>query len=379
MAYFSDAAIPAKVDKTSYVIGVPAGSPGARQKWPVRAVFGRSKWLNAHGEVWQNHITKSVANPANNTFTADRFRILFDVDGGTPPTTLTHYSHEATATEDAAYAVTTTGTGSGYGANSYYLAAQRILHGTQEMSNGDYVTLALEAWTTTGSTKKLGVGCLQNYGTGGSPSSEETLPGGYVTISPTPSWYSVTIQTNSLSGKTMGTDQNSYLESQLWYQWGATAGAKVGDTVAETWGTANDIHISDLMFYNNDSSGIIKPYVNRSETEELIELLPYCEVIHPAASGYGTISPGFAEDSTSAFGMLTYSPKVFVPTITETLPMEFRSRGGSVYAASAMTFSDITRSRCEVDMTLASSALAGRAGILRLGNSSKIVISAEDF
>ncbi len=374
MAILADATTPAKIEKTSFFLGVTASN--AERKWPVSSVTAKNRWLNAHGEVWQRYLVKSLANPATNIFGADRMRILYDVDSGTPPTTLTHWFHEATASEDGAYAITTTGAGSSYGANSFYKIVQRILHGTQTMTGGNYVTMAFEAWTSTGTSKKIGVGLKQNYGTGGSPTAEETIAGGYVTLGTSPSWHSVTFQTNTLSGKTLGTDENSYLQPEIWYQWGAGEASKVGDTVAEDWGVPADIHITDMMFYKGDSTGMIKPYVNRSETEELIMLLPYCEAIFPSADGETSISAGFAETTTAARGVLTYSPKVFIPGVTGTLPMQFLSRGGATYSASAVAFSKLTKSRCQVDLTI-SGALAGRAGILEVQTGGKIIIDAE--
>ncbi|GAH25133.1 unnamed protein product, partial [marine sediment metagenome] len=56
--------------------------------------------------------------------------------------------------------------------------------------------------------KKIGITCFQDYGTGGSPTSAETLYGRAFEL--TTSWkqYKFRILTNTLNGKTFGSDNN---------------------------------------------------------------------------------------------------------------------------------------------------------------------------
>lgn len=71
------------------------------------------------------------------------------------------------------------------------------------------------------SGKKVGIYLAQYYGTGGSPSSGETITGTNFTLTSTWTKYSYTFTTNTLVGKTFGTNQDDYLRLSMVYAWGS--------------------------------------------------------------------------------------------------------------------------------------------------------------
>ena len=77
---------------------------------------------------------------------------------------------------------------------------------------GQTATISFWAKASTG-TPKIGVAAAQNFGTGGSPSSEVVTSAGSVTISTSWTRYSLTVAIPSISGKTLGTaSDNLYIQ-----------------------------------------------------------------------------------------------------------------------------------------------------------------------
>ena len=68
----------------------------------------------------------------------------------------------------------------------------------------------------------------QNFGTGGSPSSAVTTYAGQATLSTSYARYSISVSVPSISGKTFGTNNNSYFAVRVWLSAGSTYNANTG-------------------------------------------------------------------------------------------------------------------------------------------------------
>ncbi|MBW7475960.1 hypothetical protein K0T92_14535 [Paenibacillus oenotherae] len=256
----------------------------------------RQAIINGNFDIWQRGST--FTNPSNGGYTADRYVVAYVLDGGTNPT-LTH-SRLTLASGDIAggyygYRINTSGAGSGFGANSMQWLAQKIEFGTRYMCGvGKKVTVSFWAKSNI-ANKKIGVWARQNYGSGGSPSASEVINGANWTL--TSSWtrYSYTFATNTLAGKTFGSDGNDNLEIAFSYQWGATLGARVGSGVLETLVGAGDIDIKQIQFNAGES---VLPFQPRTFAEESIMCRRYCFALssdaanttYPVGFGYGASS-----------------------------------------------------------------------------------------
>lgn len=104
-------------------------------------------------------------------------------------------------------------------ASHYTQCAQRI-EGVDTLA-GQIVTLSFQACATSG-TPKIGIEVTQNFGTSGAPSSTLNTVVSAVTISTTLTKYFVTFTMPSVFGKSIGTDNNSYLQLTLWLSSGST-------------------------------------------------------------------------------------------------------------------------------------------------------------
>jgi hypothetical protein len=92
---------------------------------------------------------------------------------------------------------------------------------------GQTATLSFWAKANTG-TPKIATEIQQRFGTGGTPSSEVQTYGGQVTLSTSWARYSVTISIPSISGKTIGTDNNSHVGLNLFVSAGTDYNARTG-------------------------------------------------------------------------------------------------------------------------------------------------------
>lgn len=109
------------------------------------------------------------------------------------------------------------------GANNYVLKSQRI----ENVRTLAGQTATLSFWAKADAAKNITVEFEQFFGSGGSPSAGVTGIG-VTTIALTTSWryYTVTISIPSISGKTLGTLGNDFLQCIFWFDAGSTYNAR---------------------------------------------------------------------------------------------------------------------------------------------------------
>jgi len=256
----------------------------------------RQAIINGNFDVWQRGTTST--NPANGALLADRWMTFIGADGGALPSNIIHSRQLLTSGDIAGsfyhYRVAVDGAGTSLGVNSYGLIRQRIEHGTRFLcGDGKKVTVSFYARSSI-ANKKLSIGMTQHYGTGGTPTANEKLTG--TTVSLTASWvkYTYTFTTNTLAGKTFGTDNNDYLSLDLPYMWGATDGGTYGYTGSETFVGAGNIDIAQVQLCAGD---VALPFMPRSFEEELRACQRYCYA--PATpTAYSYIGSGSGASAT---------------------------------------------------------------------------------
>jgi hypothetical protein len=105
---------------------------------------------------------------------------------------------------------------------------------------GQQATVSFWARANSG-TPKIAVELSQNFGTGGSPSSQVDTYAGQVTLSTSWTRYIVTATVPSISGKTIGTGANDFLGLNLWVSAGSSFNTRTGSlglqaNTFEIWG-----------------------------------------------------------------------------------------------------------------------------------------------
>lgn len=200
-----------------------------------------------------------IANPANYTYPiCDRWKILYTADGGTMPTTINHtrYESDPSVYDNIVYQyrIAPNGAGSNLGASSYYRLQQGIENGTRLLCGANKtVTIALSAWEGSLTNKKLCVALLQDYGTGGSPSATELIAGTTFTLTSSLTTFTHTFTTNTLSGKTFGTNNDDALYVLIYYQWGSNLCSQIGASSVEDYGGNGLVDLFRVELYQGSS------------------------------------------------------------------------------------------------------------------------------
>ena len=147
-------------------------------------------------------------------------------------------------------------------------------------------TVTISFWARSSiANKKLGVYLYQYYGTGGSPTSGEVINGTNWTL--TSSWtkYTYTFTTNTLVGKTFGTNNDDYLQVSLTYMWGSTYPTRVGAAGAETYVGSGNIDIAQVQLCAGD---VALPFQPKSFNQELLDCQRYYEKSYDYTTTLGT-------------------------------------------------------------------------------------------
>ena len=238
--------------------------------------LARQAIINGNFDVWQRGTT--VTNGADGSLIADRWKIYNSANGGTLPTNIISSRQLLTIGDIPGsyyfYRIAPDGAGSSYGADSYGDIWQYIEHGTRLLCGlNKKVTVSFWARSSI-SNKRLGLYLTQRYGSGGSPSSPETLIGTNWTLTSTWTKYSYTFTTNTLVGKTFGTANDDSLVLSLSNVWASNRKARVGATTDETYVGAGNIDIAQVQLCAGD---VALPFMPKSFEEELQKCLRYYE------------------------------------------------------------------------------------------------------
>jgi hypothetical protein len=226
--------------------------------------YNGANWLSAAGvssgnaiingafEINQRGFTTSTTTA---TYNFDRWRQ--DFTGGT--VTMSSQAFTLGAAPVAGYesanflrAVTTAQV-----SNTHYATVQQQIESVRSFA-GQTVSISFFAKAASG-TPKIGVAMTQSFGTGGSPSADLNPGVGAVTISTSWARYSLTYNVPSITGKTLGTNNNSYLGVELWVSAGSTFSARASNiglqnNTIDIWGVQVEAGSATNPFRRNANS-----------------------------------------------------------------------------------------------------------------------------
>jgi len=232
----------------------------------IAKIGNKNYCINGNFDIWQRGA--SFTNPISSTqFTADRFLASANISG-TSPTNLIHSKISMTGEIDGtttAYRFSSDGSGV-LNSGDFYRVMHAIENGTRKLcGNGKKITVSFWARSSI-ANKKIGIYGIQNYGTGGSPSTSEILQGKNVVLTNTWQKITHTFNTNTLIGKTFGTNIDDNFRLCFMYAYGVTLATNVNDTVGETFGGTGTIDIAQIKIESGD---VVTPFVPLSVGEEL--------------------------------------------------------------------------------------------------------------
>jgi hypothetical protein len=199
----------------------PSGAPLYVPYSGLNAV-GRNQLHNGLFNVQQRGLGPWSAN----TYTADRWINGFSTTGGSCSSQIYPMGAGSAgfASEEACQYVWQGLHTAGTGAGDYFILRQ-FMENVRRFS-GKTMTVSFWAWCASG-TPKVCVECAQQFGSGGSPSTGVLAIGMTpITISTTPTRYSVTFTIPSVFGKIFGTTTGTdFFEVNFWMSAGATYSA----------------------------------------------------------------------------------------------------------------------------------------------------------
>jgi hypothetical protein len=133
---------------------------------------------------------------------------------------------------------------------------------------GQQVTVSF--WIKADAAKPISVEFVQFFGTGGSPSSQVTTIGTTKTTLST-SWQKITITASvpSIAGKTLGSNNNDFLQFAIWFDAGSNFNART-DTLGQQSGTF------DIAQVQVEAGPVATPFERRPIGTELSLCYRYC-------------------------------------------------------------------------------------------------------
>lgn len=205
--------------------------------------FFRNKLINGNFDFWQRGTTFTGFSDGSGQYTADRWAIRADLRSGSLSNDLVErraFGIGQTAVPGSPrYFVRVQGQISGQSDTSENFGIEQRIENV-DTSAGEEVTVSF--WVKAESARSVGLSYIQNFGTGGSPSSE--VVGSIGTVSLTTSWqkFELTFNMPSVSGKTIGSDGNDFVAILLNLQAGAGNSGMVSVT-----GSSNFVDIASIQ------------------------------------------------------------------------------------------------------------------------------------
>ncbi len=196
---------------------------------------------------------------------------------------------------------------------SYYIWIRHYIYqGVRKYGNGGKITVSCQAKSSVAG-QKIGICMRQNYGSGGSPSSEENIVGGIKTLTTSFAEYNQTFTTNTNSGKTFGTDNNDCLIIDIFVQAGSTVASALFGGTAFGFTEAVNIDLCQLAAYRGEEAQEFIPQDDFDKIEEFYQKTYNKSVL-----------PGTASDYNGIFSALTLFQATHITNLT--IPLKKRMR-----------------------------------------------------
>ena len=237
--------------------------PQALNDNPMLDGIYRQAIMNGNFDIWQRGTSFTASG-----YTADRWRM--NMVGSSMTTSQQNFTVGQTdvPNEPEYYLrnVVTSVTGSG----NYAIVTQRI----ESVRTFAGQTATLSFWAKADAAKNIAIEFVQNFGSGGSPSTKVTgIESQLVAL--TTSWakYTVTVSIPSISGKTLGSTDDGFLELYIWFD----AGSGYASRSASLGQQSGTFDIAQVQL---NAGSVALPFQPKSYADELRACQRYYQEIY---------------------------------------------------------------------------------------------------
>jgi hypothetical protein len=318
--------------------------------WSANYAAGKNKIINGDLQIWQRGTTFSVAGTS---FTADRFRVV--AAGATVSRQTFTPGSAPVAGYEGQFYFNQLNTAN----NQNYDTSIRVENARTYA--GQTVTLSFWARSTAGA-QPLNVAIFQSFGTGGSPSADVTatyVSGSGSPYTPTASWvrYTFTYSMPSVSGKTFGTNNDSYLNVRL-FQYTTTA----TNTSIDIWGV--QLEASPVATAFQTATGTFQGELAACQRY-------YYKVTNGATNCPVTTAFYYSGSSVNAFLQFPVTMRTS-PSIDQVSGTDYFSfiRNGGADGFNSWTIDQVATTGIAIYNNTQASGTAGQAGYVFTGNAS---------
>lgn len=328
--------------RTNAIVDASGGTTATVNGIPLRpgVLDPENRIINGAFDFWQRGTSSTAAG-----FLADRWNN--GLSGGTVTTSRQAFSAGDTlGSNNPIYFFRQTV--SGQSATSHFAQTNHPIEGVRSYA-GQTITVLGWARRSSGSGN-MAVDLVQYFGSGGSPSSNVLVSGQTVTL--TGSWapFALTFAVPSITGKTLGTNNNDYTNVVFWTSGGSDYNARTNSLGLQTigvdlWG----IHIKQ----GTHTTSAVDLYCQPELGPELARCQRYYERITETNTTETMIGIGMAYSSTRVLSRLDFlvekrvNPTVSVSGVSHVQPL---IANGSHVSPTGVSFLTNTRG-CRMDMT----------------------------
>jgi len=324
-----------------------AASTGLR--WQGNFSAAKNKIINGDFYWNQRGFSSSTTTGAYNF---DRWQQVFS--GGTQtisPQTFTLGSAPVAGYEGKTFCRIVTAS---QAANGDYSAQTQKIESVRTFA-GQTVTVSFWAKASTG-TPNIGISGLQNFGTGGSPSSNVIVTGTTQAISSSWARYSATLTVPSISGKTIGSNNDDHFRVDIW----TSAGTTISGLGYPAVGLQN-VTI-DIWGVQLEAGSVATAF--QTATGNLQSELAACQRYYFRFTGpsvYSSYGQGYYESTTGGNIDLPYPVTLRTqPSSIDFANVAVQDSGGGLAGVTALTINQSSLKTASLNFTVASGGTAHR-------------------
>jgi hypothetical protein len=293
--------------------------------------------INGNFDVWQ----RGTSSTTNASLAADRWSLFLN---GTSNTVSRQpfIVGQTVVPNNPTYYVRNVVTSSA-GTSNYTLFNYR---GIENVNNFSGQNITLSFWAKADANKNIALELNQNFGTGGSPSSVVHFGSQLIALTTTWTKNTITIAVPSITGKTLGSDNNSSMDINFWLD----AGSDFNTRTSSLGQQSGTFEFAQVQL---NAGSVALPFQPKSYADELRDCQRYYWRMN-ADVPLGHFATGYNVTTTTALFVVPYEVQMRTsPTFSSSAPATFNI-GPTGIAGTVVTIDTTSKSASSIIFTVAS-------------------------